>query len=147
MLYTKHESSGPCSFRQEDFWKCIWKPIFWPCDLLMQPITTIWTILEGDHPETIPVEFGQITISGSRDNVNWTFPYIIQCKIVNNFGRGTPRDHSCEVWSKSNEWFQGRRCLSKKIFCKHLEDSCFNMLFLKLFFYIKHLLTAFLVLC
>jgi len=49
MLYTKYESSGPCSFRQEDFWK-------------------------------------------------W----------------GTPRDHSCEVWSKSNEWFQRRRCLSKK---------------------------------
>jgi len=21
----------------------------------------------------------------------------------NNFGRGTPWDHSCEVWSKSNE--------------------------------------------
>jgi len=25
------------------------------------------------------------------------------------------RDHSCEVWSKSNEWFQ-RRCLSKKVY-------------------------------
>ena len=26
----------------------------------MQPIRTIWTILVGDHPGTIPVEFGQI---------------------------------------------------------------------------------------
>ena len=26
----------------------------------------------------------------------------------------TPRDHFCEVWSKSNEWFQRRRCLSKQ---------------------------------
>ena len=29
----------------------------------MQPIRTIRTILVGDHPRTIPVEFGQITIS------------------------------------------------------------------------------------
>ena len=56
--------------------------IFWPRDLLMQPIKTIWTILVGDHPGTIPVEFGQITISGSKEDVRWTFPYIIQCKIV-----------------------------------------------------------------
>jgi len=48
----------------------------------MQPIRTIWTILEGDHPGTIPVEFGQITISGSREDVVWTFSYIILCKIV-----------------------------------------------------------------
>jgi len=32
---------------------------------------------------------------------------------LNKFGR-TPRDHSCEVWSKSNEQFQRKRCLSKK---------------------------------
>jgi len=25
MLYTKHTSSGPCSFRQEDFWKLHFK--------------------------------------------------------------------------------------------------------------------------
>ena len=48
----------------------------------MQPIRTIWTILVGDHPGTIPVEFGQITISGSRDNAVWTFPHLIQCEIV-----------------------------------------------------------------
>ena len=35
---------------------------------------------------------------------------------LNNFGRGPHRDHSCEVWSKSNEWFQRRRCLSKKVY-------------------------------
>jgi len=35
---------------------------------------------------------------------------------LNNFGRGPPRDHSCEVWTKSNEWFQRRRCLSKKVY-------------------------------
>jgi len=62
----------------------------------MQPIRTIWTILVGDHPVTIPVEFSKIPISGSRVEVVCSFPYIIQCKIVttgagsnlNNFDRG-----------------------------------------------------------
>jgi len=48
----------------------------------MQPIITIWIILVGDHPGIIPAEFGQIPISGSREEVVWSFPYIIQCKIV-----------------------------------------------------------------
>ena len=43
----------------------------------MQPIRTIWTILVEDYPGTIPVEFGQIPISGSWEDVVWTFPYII----------------------------------------------------------------------
>jgi len=48
----------------------------------MQPIKTIWTISVGDHPGTIPVEFGQIPISGSKEEVVWTIPDIIQSKIV-----------------------------------------------------------------
>jgi len=35
----------------------------------MQPIRTISKILVGDHPGTIPVEFSEITISGSREEV------------------------------------------------------------------------------
>ena len=48
----------------------------------MQPIRTIWIIFVGDHPGIIPAEFGKIPISSSREKVVWTFPYIIQCKIV-----------------------------------------------------------------
>jgi len=48
----------------------------------MQPIRTIWTILVGDHPGIIPVEFGQIPISSLKEEVVWRFPYVIQCKIV-----------------------------------------------------------------
>jgi len=43
-----------------------WKPIFWPRDLLMQPIKTIWTTLVGGHPGIIPVKFGQNPMSGFR---------------------------------------------------------------------------------
>jgi len=77
------------------FKNCILKTYFWPCDLLMQPIRTIWTILEGDHAGTIPVKFGKIPISGSKDEVVCSFPYIIQCKIVTSRAGSilTPRDN------------------------------------------------------
>jgi len=42
---------------------------------------------------------------------------------LHNFGRGPPRDHSCEVWSKYNEWFQRRRCLSKKVYGRRTTDD------------------------
>jgi len=118
MLLNKYESSRPCTIRQEDFWKLHYeKPIVWPCDLLIQPIRTIWTNLVGDYSRTIPVEFGQITISGSRKDVVWTFPYIIQCKIVtpgrgqlwpqghnlNNFGRG-PLDDAIVIIAIYQIW-------------------------------------------
>jgi len=32
--------------------------------------------------------------------------YAINWNDLNTFDSGTPRDHSCEVWSKSNERFQ-----------------------------------------
>jgi len=48
----------------------------------MQLIKIIWNILVGDHAGIIPAEFGQIPMSGSREEVVWIFPYIIQCKIV-----------------------------------------------------------------
>jgi len=35
----------------------------------MQPIRTIGTFLVEDYPGTIPVEFGQIPISGSKEDV------------------------------------------------------------------------------
>ena len=70
----------------------------------MQPTGTVWTTLIGDHPGIIPVKFSQIPISGSREDVVWSFPYIIHVKLwhpgrgefwpqaqghnLNNFGRG-----------------------------------------------------------
>jgi len=48
----------------------------------MRSIRTTWTILVGNHQGTIPVEFGQIPISGLRKEVVWNCPYIIEYKIV-----------------------------------------------------------------
>jgi len=74
MLYTKYESSGPCSFRQEDFWKFYFKNLY---------ILTQWPTYA----------------------TNWNG--------LNNFDRGPPRDHSCEVWSNSHKWLKRRCCLKK----------------------------------
>jgi len=67
---------------KKTFESFILKPIYWPCDLLMQPTGTVWKKLIGDHPGIIPVKFGQIPNSGSKEDVVWSFPNIIQCKIV-----------------------------------------------------------------
>jgi len=67
MLYTKYESSRPCSFRQEDFWKLHFE------NLLFDPMTYTCNqsepfepTLVGDHPGIIPVKFGQNPMSGFR---------------------------------------------------------------------------------
>jgi len=49
---------------------------------ILKPIRTIWTISVRDLPGTIPIEFGQIPINGSREEVVCSFPYIIQFKNV-----------------------------------------------------------------
>jgi len=69
MLYTKNESAGSCSLRQEDFWKLHFENICLPCDLFEQSTGTVWTTLEEDHPWIIPVKFGQNPMSGFRGKV------------------------------------------------------------------------------
>jgi len=48
----------------------------------MQPTGKVWTNSIGDQAVIIPVKFGQIPISRSREDVIWSFPYINQNKIV-----------------------------------------------------------------
>jgi len=43
---------------------------------------------------------------------------------LNNFDRGPPRDHSCEVWSKSNKRFQRRCCLKKFLTDARTDEGC-----------------------
>ena len=45
----------------------------------------------------------------------------------NNFKRGPTKDHSCEVWSKSNQWFR-RRCCLKKLFMEARMDDRQNVI-------------------
>jgi len=69
----------------------IFKCFTWPRDLLMQPTRTVWTTFIGDHPGIIPVKFGQIPISGSREDVVWSFPYTMYTSMLN-----------CDPWGGVN---------------------------------------------
>ena len=66
----------------------------------------VWVKVErGCKISEILTEYNKIKMSVYTYATNWNG--------LNNFDRGPPRDHSCEVWSKSNEWFQRRCCLKK----------------------------------
>jgi len=74
----------------------------------MQLIRTILKNLVEDHPETISVDFGQIPISGSWEDVVWTFHYAMQPlgqgqfwpqgHNLNSFGRGPLDDAIYQIW-------------------------------------------------
>ena len=42
----------------------------------------------------------------------WQPEFLMESNSMNNFWRGPPKKHSCQVWSKLAQWF-GRRCLKK----------------------------------
>ena len=67
-----------------------------PRDLLMQPIRTVWIILVGDHPGIISAEFGQIPISGSREEGAGSI--LTQVANLNNFVRGPLDDAIYQIW-------------------------------------------------
>jgi len=61
--YIKYTGSVPCSLGEETS-SCIWETYFLPCDLLMQLTGAAWTIVVGNYPGIIPIEFGRISING-----------------------------------------------------------------------------------
>ena len=82
------------------------------------------TIFEKGHPMNIPVKLFQIRTSGSRGDflknclknsisLIWQPEFLMESNSVNNFWRGPPKEHSCQVWSELAKWFGRRRCLKK----------------------------------
>ena len=43
----------------------------------------------------------------------WQLEFMMESNSVNNFWRGSPKEHSCQVWSKLAQRFGRRRCLKK----------------------------------
>jgi len=101
--YTKYESPGPCSFRQEDFWKMHFENLF------LTPLPTCAT--NQNHLNNF-CKGPPRDHSCLREEVVFSFPFIIQCKIVtpgrgqfcpqghnlNNFGRGPLDDAIYQIW-------------------------------------------------
>ena len=136
MLYTKYmyESSEPCSFRKEDFFKLHLKyRFFYPMTYLcnrLEPFQQFWKgTTQGPFLlSLVKIPFNNmkalcLVVSDKKIFQNCILKtyfstlwptYATNWNSFNNFGRGTPRDHSCEVWSKFNEWFQSRSRLNKQ---------------------------------
>ena len=86
-------------------------------------IKILQTSFEKGHPKNIPVKLFQNLTSGfkeedftristcpysarsphSQEPCLWTDP-----NLGNNFRNGSPKEHSCEIISKSEHWFQRR---------------------------------------
>jgi len=67
MLYTKYESSVPCSFRQEEFWQLRFENLFFDPVTYLHMYATNWNSLNNfgrEAPWVIPVKFGQNPMSG-----------------------------------------------------------------------------------
>ena len=83
------------------------------------------TILEEDHPMTIPSKFGSNWTTGSRQDGLCEFPIGSYVKLStavqpswsegrttrHNFGRGPSNDYLIKVWFQLSNWFQTRRFL------------------------------------
>jgi len=80
--------------------------------ILKTYLLTLWPTYATNKNGLNNFDKGQIPISGSREGVVWSFPYIIQCKIMtpgrrqfwpqghnlNNFGRGPLDDAIYQIW-------------------------------------------------
>ena len=86
----------------------------------------IWrTIFEKGHPRNIPVKLFQNLTSSFREedflrisscpssarSHHSPQPFLGRSKFTNNFRKGSPKEHSFEIISKSDQWFQRRRFL------------------------------------
>ena len=68
MLHTKYQSSKPCDFREEDFFKVFNLKIFFSlCELDMQCTKTNLNIFKEGHIRIIPTKFGKKSASSLRD--------------------------------------------------------------------------------
>ena len=83
------------------------------------------TIFEKDHPRNIPVKLFQNRTSGfsEEDFLRVSSPYrarsphspkpcfYMDQNFAKNFWKVSPKEHFCEIISKSDQWFQRRRSL------------------------------------
>ena len=84
------------------------------------------TILEEDHPITIPSKFGSNWATGSRQDgflCEFSIGSYVELSsavqpswseggpTIHNFGRGPPNDYLIKVWFQFSNWFQTRRFL------------------------------------
>ena len=96
-------SPEPCLWTDQNFANKFWKgaPNEHSCEI----------ILKSDQPflrRRFFKNYLKISIS-----LPWQPEFLMESNSVNNFWRGPPKEHSCQVWSKLAQRFGRRRCLKK----------------------------------
>ena len=101
-------SPKPCLWTDQNFANTFWKgsPKEHSCEI----------ILKSDH-WFLRRRFFKNYLKNSIP-LPWQPEFLMESNSVNNFWRGPPEEHSCQVWSKLAQRFGRRRCL-KKLLTRH----------------------------
>ena len=91
---------------------------------LVQRSGTVWAILVDSHVRNIPVKlFQNLSTDLAEEVLKSLFLFIALVAILfnvaerlSNFGRGSSKEHSCEIISKSIHWFRRRNRLKVFLF-------------------------------
>jgi len=106
IIHTKHQSCRPCGFWEYYFFRSL------------SPLSSciIWTTLIEDIQMMFYTYMNALGLAvvDKKNFENCTFrtyfdpeTYLCNnCNGINNFRRGPPWEHSCEVWSNANKRFQ-----------------------------------------
>ena len=96
-------SPEPCLRTDQNFANSFWKgsPKEHSCEI----------ILKSDQPFLRRRFFKNY--SKNSISLPWQPEFLLESNSVNNFWRGPPKEHSCQVWSKLAQRFGRRRCLKK----------------------------------
>ena len=96
-------SPEPCLWTDQNFANNFWKgsPKEHSCEI----------ILKSDH-RFLRRRFLKNYLQNSV-SLPWQPEFLMESNSVNNFWRGPPKEHSCQVWSKLAQRFGRRRCLKK----------------------------------
>ena len=96
-------SPEPCLWTDQNFVNNFWKglPKEHSCEI----------ILKSDQ-RFLRRRFFKNYIKNSI-SLPWQPEFLMESNSVNNFWRGSPKEHSCQVWSKLAQRFGRRRCLKK----------------------------------
>ena len=93
----------PCLWTDQNFANNFWKgsPKEHSCEI----------ILKSDQP-FLRRRFFKNYLKNSI-SLPWHPEFLMESNSLNNFWRGPPKEHSCQVWSKLAQRFGRRRCLKK----------------------------------
>ena len=96
-------SPEPCFWANQNFANNLWKG---------SPMEHSCEIISKSDQQFQSRRFLKNCLKNSI-SLPWQQEFLMESNSVNNFWRGPPKEHSCQVWSKLAQRFGRRRCLKK----------------------------------